>query len=174
MESAKISRGMRIAGFVLIVVTAFGLASVFESVRTKSDIDVWLDAQSDLVEEVIGDAVDGAITNLVAVAAFVEEESAHPAGFERFTARIASTASAVGIGYIEAVPRSEIDSFVAAQTEIHGEWYRLFEFIQPEGERPVDLASRDVFYPVQAFSIGSTVRNYLGDESISGELAVGL
>ncbi len=174
MESVKKSRKPLLAAYALVVVAVFAIASTIEAVSTQTDLDIWLDAQAAVVEEVIADAVDAAITNLTAVAAFVEEEDAHPAGFERFTSRIASTASAVGIGYIEAVPRSRMDAFVAEQTAIHGDWYRVFEYGEPEGEIPVDLGSRDVFYPVQAFSIGKTVRDYLGDESITGELAVGL
>ncbi len=167
----------------VVVVISFAAAAAVDIVSTRADIAGWTADQAAVVEGVMQDAVDAVISDVEAVAAFVEEIGPDQETFESFTSRIEGTESAVGYGYITAVPASEIHDYVEAQTAVHGDWYQIFRFPDEEesddnlefvGAIPTDLTSRDIFYPVQAFAVGNLIRLAIPDEPIVGQLAIGL
>ena len=167
----------------LLVVGSFAVVAAAEIVSTRNDVTDWTAGQAAVVATLLQDAVDEVIADVEAVAAFVEEIGPDPQTFESFTNRIEGTDSAVGYGYLTAVPASEVEEFVAAQTAIHGDWYQIFGFPDDEssddqlefgGAIPTDLTSRDIFYPVQAFAVGNVIRTAVPGEPIVGELALGL
>lgn len=172
-----------VVGLVLLVAAAFVIAAAVELVDTRADIDRWNAEQAAIIEQVMQEAVDGVVADVEAVAAFVEEIGPDPDTFASFTGRIEGADSAVGYGYLTAVPADQIAEFVDTQRAIHGDWYEIFGFpgsdpadndLEFAGAAPTDLSSRDVFYPVQAFAVGNVIRHAIPDEPIVGELALGL
>jgi signal transduction histidine kinase len=170
-------------GLALLVVATYLTAAALERASTRADIANWTADQAAGIERVMQDAVGDVIADVEAVAAFVEEIGVDPTAFESFTARIGGTDSAVGYGYLSAVAASEVDEFIESQTAIHGDWYEIFGFPDDEssdddlefgGAIPTDLTSREIFYPVQAFAVGTVIRDAVPGEPIVGELALGL
>ncbi|MDJ0925337.1 MAG: HAMP domain-containing sensor histidine kinase [Acidimicrobiia bacterium] len=162
------------AGLALLVVVTFVTAAAVEVIDRRAGVADWTAEQAAIIEQVMQEAVDGVIADVEAVAAFVEEIGPNSESFESFTGRIEGTESAVGYGYLAAVPSSEFDAFVEAQTAVHGDWYQVFEFPADGGTKRVDAADRDIFYPVQAFAVGEVIRAAIPDEPIVGELGIGL
>ena len=170
-------------GLALLVVAAFVITAALETVSARTEIANWTADQASLIEQVMQEAVDGVIADVEAVAAFVEEIGPDQNTFASFTSRIEGLDSAVAYGYLTAVAASEIEDFVDSQRAIHGDWYEIFEFPDDEGSddnleftdaSPLDLTSRDIYYPVQAFAVGNVIRTAIPDEPIVGELALGL
>nr|MDJ0498659.1 CHASE domain-containing protein [Acidimicrobiia bacterium] len=170
-------------GLALLVVATFVIAAALESVSARTEIATWTADQASLIEQVMQEAVDDVIADVEAVAAFVEEIGPDQDTFGSFTSRIEGLESAVAYGYLSEVPADEMPEFVASQRAIHGDWYEIFEFPDDEGSddnleftdaSPLDLTIRDIYYPVQAFAVGSVIRTALPDEPIVGELALGL
>ncbi len=170
-------------GLALLVVAAFVIAATLETVSARTEIATWTEDQASLIEQVMQEAVDDVIADVEAVAAFVEEIGPDQDIFGSFTSRIEGLESAVAYGYLSEVPADEMPEFVASQRAIHGDWYQIFEFPDDEGSddnleftdaSPLDLTIREIYYPVQAFAVGSVIRTALPDEPIVGELALGL
>jgi signal transduction histidine kinase len=170
-------------GLALLVVVTFVIAAAVEAASARADVAKWTAEQAAVIEQELQEAVDGVIADVEAVAAFVEEIGPGQTRFESFTSRIEGTTSAVGYGYMTAVPASEMQEFVNSQKAIHGDWYEIFGFpddadsddsLEFTDAQPIDLASRDVFYPVQSFAVGNVIRTAVPDQPIVGELALGM
>ncbi len=170
-------------GLALLAVVTFLAAAVLETVSARSDVANWTAEQAQLIEQSMQEAVDGVIADVEAVAAFVEEIGPAPDAFESFTTRIEGTESAVGYGYLTAVSAGEIQEFVDSQRAVHGDWYEIFGFPNDESSDdnlefadalPIDLTTRDVYYPVQAFAVGNVIRMAVPEEPIDGQIAMGL
>ncbi len=175
MSSSDGKRRPLAAGLILLVVATFVIASAIELVASRDDVAQWTAERAAVVEQVMQEALDGVVADVEAVAAFVEEIDPTPQQFESYAARLEVTESAIGIGYLTAVPAAEVDEFLAAQSAIHGDWFEIWEF-QPgrSASTPVDLTSRSTFYPVQAFAVGQVIQGLIGGAESLSELGVGL
>ncbi len=167
----------------LLVAVTFVITAALETVSTRTEVTQWTADQAAVIEQLMQEAVDGVIADVEAVAAFVEEIGPDQGTFESFTSRIEGLDSAVGYGYLSEVHVDRMPEFIDSQRAIHGDWYEIFEFPDDEGSddnveftdaSPLDLTLREIYYPVQAFSVGNVIRTALPDEPIVGQLAVGL
>ncbi|MDJ0953268.1 MAG: histidine kinase dimerization/phospho-acceptor domain-containing protein [Acidimicrobiia bacterium] len=159
---------------VAIVIVAFAVASALELASHRTKVQQWTSDQAAVAERAVQEAVDAVVADVEAVTAFIEETDPTPEQFVSFTNRIEGFDGAVGIGYLTAVSASEIEQYIATQKELHGDWYHLFEFVQGSTTAPVDLSSRDMYYPIGAFAVGAVLQSVVEAVPAFGQLGIGL
>lgn len=157
MTAAKGKRQALGASLVLLVVATFAIASTVERSNTRSEIDAWVDAEAELVQEHVTEAIDAVLADLESVAAFVKGGNPTYESFATFVQEIDGTAHALGIGYTAAVMAESFDAFVASQKAIYGPEYKIFG-LNPDGTgAPLDKAGRTIFFPVEFFAVGDLI-----------------
>ncbi|MDJ0665417.1 MAG: HAMP domain-containing sensor histidine kinase [Acidimicrobiia bacterium] len=161
-------------GLVLVVIVTFAVASAVALASDSRQVEHWTSEQAAVAERAVQEAVDEVFADVEAVTAFIEETDPTPEQFVSFTNRIEGFAGAIGIGYLTAVPADEIEQFIATQKELHGDWYHLFEFVEGSTTAPVDLSSRDMFYPLGAFAVGEAIQSVVDAVPDFGQLGIGL
>ena len=159
---------------VALVVTTFAVASAVENSAARTEFELWVDGQAELVSEVVGEALSGVTADLESVAAFVEQAQPNSDQFAQFVDRIDGTANAVGIGYVTELDEADFDEFTANQRESEGPEYEVFEIDDMAAPVPVDRSGRKTFYPVHHFALGNTIRSAIAEDPEIGNIGAGL
>jgi signal transduction histidine kinase len=153
-------------GLVLLVVATFVIASTLKLADSRSEIAAWTDQEAELVEEDVTEAIDGVLSDLESIAAFIEGGNPTPSSFLRFVQQIDGTAHAVGVGYTPVVAAGNIDAFISQRRLLNAE-YEIFG-LTPDGKpEPIDRTGRTAYYPIEFFAVGELISPLAPEEDFA-------